>query len=152
MWRPRMLGGRTNHWGRVALRFGPYDFKPRSRDGLGFDWPITYDELEPWYDEVERLVGVTGGNEGYENCPNSPAGVLLPPPPSRVHEIFLSRAFTKLNINTAAMHAAILTKPLNACIQPNARAVAPFEQTFKARLYFCPRRRPRGSLQLVATR
>ncbi len=39
-WRARMLGGRTNHWGRISLRNGPYDFKPRSRDGLGFDWPI----------------------------------------------------------------------------------------------------------------
>ncbi|HXE51640.1 MAG TPA: FAD-binding protein, partial [Tepidisphaeraceae bacterium] len=38
-WRPRMLGGRTNHWGRISLRNGPYDFKPRTRDGLGFDWP-----------------------------------------------------------------------------------------------------------------
>ncbi len=46
-WRPRMLGGRTNHWGRVALRFGPYDFKPRSRDGLGFDWPIAYEDFGP---------------------------------------------------------------------------------------------------------
>jgi len=36
-WRARMLGGRTNHWGRIALRMGPYDFKPRSRDGLGID-------------------------------------------------------------------------------------------------------------------
>ena len=43
-WRPRMLGGRTNHWGRISLRNGPYDFKPRSRDGLGFDWPITYED------------------------------------------------------------------------------------------------------------
>jgi len=43
-WRARMLGGRTNHWGRISLRNGPYDFKPRSRDGLGFDWPITYDD------------------------------------------------------------------------------------------------------------
>ena len=39
-WRSRMLGGRTNHWGRISLRNGPYDFKPHSRDGLGFDWPI----------------------------------------------------------------------------------------------------------------
>ena len=39
-WRARMLGGRTNHWGRISLRNGPYDFKPHSRDGLGFDWPI----------------------------------------------------------------------------------------------------------------
>ena len=44
-WRARMLGGRTNHWGRISLRNGPYDFKPFTRDGLGFDWPIGYDDL-----------------------------------------------------------------------------------------------------------
>jgi choline dehydrogenase-like flavoprotein len=108
-----MLGGRTNHWGRVALRFGPYDFKPKSRDGLGFDWPLCYEDLAPWYDEVERLIGVTGIAQGLENCPDSPDGILLPPPPLRVHEIFLSRAFVNLGMNVAAMHAAILTKPLN---------------------------------------
>src|SRR5947208_3262381 len=43
-WRPRMLGGRTNHWGRISLRNGPYDFKARSRDGLGFDWPISFED------------------------------------------------------------------------------------------------------------
>ena len=41
--RGRMLGGRTNHWGRISLRWGPDDFKRRSLDGLGDDWPITYD-------------------------------------------------------------------------------------------------------------
>jgi choline dehydrogenase-like flavoprotein len=46
-WRARMMGGRTNHWGRVSLRMGEYDFKPRSRDGLGFDWPIGYDDVAP---------------------------------------------------------------------------------------------------------
>ncbi|TBA11998.1 GMC oxidoreductase [Rhizobium ruizarguesonis] len=112
-WRSRMLGGRTNHWGRVALRFGAYDFKPKSRDGLGFDWPLEYNDLAPWYDEVERLIGVTGAAEGLENSPDSPAGILLPPPPLRVHEIFLSRAFSKLGMNVAAIHAAILTKPYN---------------------------------------
>src|SRR5947209_5326428 len=49
-WRSRMLGGRTNHWGRIALRMGPYDFKPQARDGLGIDWPISYDDLAPYYD------------------------------------------------------------------------------------------------------
>lgn len=46
-WRARMLGGRTNHWGRVSLRNGPDDFNPRSRDGLGLDWPMSYEELAP---------------------------------------------------------------------------------------------------------
>src|SRR5580692_4298284 len=52
-WRPRMLGGRTNHWGRIALRMGPYDFKPRDRDGLGINWPMGYDDMAPWYDKTE---------------------------------------------------------------------------------------------------
>ena len=64
-WRPRMLGGRTNHWGRIALRMGPYDFKPKSRDGLGLDWPINYEDLAPWYDQTEALIGVYGSNEGW---------------------------------------------------------------------------------------
>ena len=59
-WRARMLGGRTNHWGRISLRNGPYDFKPHTRDGLGFDWPISYEDLAPYYDKVEMLIGVYG--------------------------------------------------------------------------------------------
>ena len=63
-WRARMLGGRTNHYGRISLRMGPYDFKPYSRDGKGFDWPITYDELAPYYDKAEELIGVFGSRGG----------------------------------------------------------------------------------------
>ena len=77
MWyRARMLGGRTNHYGRISLRMGPYDFKPYSRDGKGFDWPITYDDLAPYYDKAEELIGVFGTQEGLENTPDGqvPAG------------------------------------------------------------------------------
>lgn len=112
-WRPRMLGGRTNHWGRVALRYGAYDFKPFSRDGLGVDWPIAYEDVAPWYERVERLIGVTGAPHGYENTPDSLPGTLLPPPPLRAHELVLSAAFRKLNMPIAAIHAAVLTRPLN---------------------------------------
>ena len=112
-WRPRMLGGRTNHWGRISLRFGPLDFKPRSRDGLGQDWPITYDELAPWYDKVERLIGVTGRAQGLLNTPDSPEGCLQPPPTPRAYEQFVTRGFNGLGIPVAAMHAAVLTQPLN---------------------------------------
>ncbi|HCD28049.1 MAG TPA: GMC family oxidoreductase, partial [Gammaproteobacteria bacterium] len=74
-WRSRMLGGRTNHWGRISLRMGEYDFKPYSRDGLGFDWPMSYADLQPYYDKTEALIGVYGSNEGLENTPNSSPGV-----------------------------------------------------------------------------
>jgi choline dehydrogenase-like flavoprotein len=71
MWfRGRMLGGRTNHWGRISLRFGPWDFKARSRDGLGDDWPIGYDDIKPYYDKLDQLVGIFGTNEGMENEPD----------------------------------------------------------------------------------
>ena len=68
-------GGRTNHWGRISLRNGPYDFKPHTRDGLGFDWPISYEDVAPYYDKVERLIGVYGTSEGLENTPNSSPGL-----------------------------------------------------------------------------
>lgn len=122
-WRPRMLGGRTNHWDRVTLRFGPYDFKPCSRDGLGFDWPITYQDLAPWYDKVESLIGVTGRAECLENTPDSPHGVHLPPPPPRVYEQFLARSLASMGIPVAAMRSAILTEPHNgrpACLYATA--------------------------------
>ncbi|HTL17764.1 MAG TPA: GMC family oxidoreductase [Patescibacteria group bacterium] len=113
-WRPRMLGGRTNHWGRIALRMGPYDFKPRARDGLGIDWPFRYEELAPYYDKVESLIGVFGSNEGLENTPNSPDGVLLPPPKPRAYELLIKKACAGLKIPVIPSHLAILTRTLDA--------------------------------------
>ena len=112
-WRPRMLGGRTNHWGRIALRNGPYDFKPFTRDGLGFDWPISYEELEPYYTKVERLIGVYGTNEGLENTPNSPEGVLLPAPKGRAAELLAQKHGKTLGIPVISAHRAVLTKALD---------------------------------------
>jgi choline dehydrogenase-like flavoprotein len=85
-WRARMLGGRTNHYGRISLRMGPYDFKPYSRDGKGFDWPITYDDLAPYYDKAEELIGVFGSHEGLENTPD---GKFLPAPAPRGYEVLI---------------------------------------------------------------
>ncbi len=95
-WRARMLGGRTNHWGRISLRNGPYDFKPHTRDGLGFDWPISYEDLAPYYDKVELLVGVYGSNEGLENTPNSSPGCLLPPPAPLVSDYLVKQRAGRL--------------------------------------------------------
>lgn len=116
-WRPRMLGGRTNHWGRIALRNGPYDFKPRERDGVGFDWPFTYEEIEPYYTKVETLIGVYGSNEGLENTPNSPDGVLLPPPRGRAAELLAQKHGKKLGIPVIPIHRAVLTKALNGRVR-----------------------------------
>jgi len=112
-WRARMLGGRTNHWGRISLRNGPYDFKPHSRDGLGFDWPISYEDMAPYYDKVEMLIGVYGANDGLENTPNSPLGYLLPPPKPRVSDLLMADRSRKLGIPFIAGHRAVLTQPLD---------------------------------------
>jgi choline dehydrogenase-like flavoprotein len=112
-WRTRMLGGRTNHWGRIALRMGPYDFKPQARDGLGIDWPISYEDLAPYYDRTEALIGVFGSNEGLENTPNSPDGILQPAPKPRGYELLTKKYCDKLGIPVIPSHLAILTKPLN---------------------------------------
>ena len=123
-WRARMLGGRTNHWARNSLRNGHYDFKPRSRDGLGFDWPISYEDVAPYYDKVEMLVGVYGSNEGLENTPNSPEGVLLPAPKARAGELLAKQRAAKLGIPVIPLHRAVLSQRLDheklpAKIHPN---------------------------------
>jgi choline dehydrogenase-like flavoprotein len=112
-WRARMLGGRTNHWGRISLRNGPYDFKPHTRDGLGFDWPLTYADLAPYYDKVEMLIGVYGDNHGLENTPDSPAGCLLPPPKPRVGELLIRKHAKDLGVPVIAAHRAVLTEKLD---------------------------------------
>lgn len=113
-WRSRMLGGRTNHWGRISLRMGPYDFKPKSRDGLGADWPLTYDELAPYYDKTELLIGVYGGDDDLENTPRSSPGVLQPPPAPRTYELLAKKACDPLKIPVIPAHRAVLTQRQDA--------------------------------------
>ena len=109
-YRARMLGGRTNHYGRISLRMGPYDFKPRSRDGRGFDWPITYEQLAPYYDKAEELIGIFGSAEGLENTPD---GKFQPPPAPRAYEKLVKRVCDRLRIPCIPSRLAILTEPLN---------------------------------------
>jgi len=111
--RARMLGGRTNHWGRVALRYGPYDFKPCTRDGLGVDWPVSYADMAPYYDKVEMLVGVYGTNESLENAPDSSPGCLLPPPKPLVSDLLIQKAGKSLGIPAVAGRRAVLTQRLD---------------------------------------
>ena len=109
-WRARMLGGRTNHWGRISLRFGPDDFKAKGRDGLGDDWPISYDDMAPYYDKVDRLIGVFGSKEGLRNHPD---GDFLPPPRPRCHELLVKDASDQLGVTCIPSRLSILTKPLH---------------------------------------
>src|SRR4051812_68849 len=69
--RARCLGGKTNIWGRLALRLSDYDFKGKSHDGFGEDWPISYADIEPYYDKVDLLLGISGIKEGLPQLPES---------------------------------------------------------------------------------
>ena len=108
--RSRMLGGRTNHWGRISMRFGPDDFRRKSLSGVGDDWPIGYDDLKPWYDQVDRLIGVFGSTE---NFPNEPDGIFLPPPKPRLHELMIRKGARSIGIPVIPSRLSILTKPIN---------------------------------------
>ncbi len=111
MWfRSRIVGGRTNHYGRISLRFSDYDFAPQQRDGLGTDWPITYDEIAPYYDKTEAFIGVTGSKEGIRSAPD---GIFQECPPPRVHEVLFQKAAGKLNIPCIPSRLAVITKNTN---------------------------------------
>ncbi|MDO9373130.1 MAG: GMC family oxidoreductase [Bacteroidota bacterium] len=108
--RARMVGGRTNHWGRISLRFGPDDFKRRSIDGLGDDWPISYDDIKPYYDNIDKLIGIFGSNEGLRNHPD---GFFLPPPKPRLHELYIKKAAVGVGVPVIPSRLSILTKKIN---------------------------------------
>ena len=106
-WRARMLGGRTNHWGRISLRFGPEDFRAKTNDGLGDDWPIGYDDVKPYYDRVDDLVGIFGSVEGLHNHPD---GNFHPAPKPRCYELLVKKASDKLGVTCIPARLSVITK------------------------------------------
>src|SRR6202030_3468335 len=72
----RQMAGKTCCWARESYRYSDYEFKAASRDGYGEDWPLSYKDLEPYYDKVESFIGVSGSREGLEQMPD---GKFLPP-------------------------------------------------------------------------
>jgi choline dehydrogenase-like flavoprotein len=108
--RMRVLGGRTNCWGRGCDRFGPLDFKAKSlQDGWGEDWPISYDDVAPYYDAVEQFIGVAGSTEGVYNTPSG--AHLLPPFNARCGEWLIKKGAEKLGIKVRPKPLAVLSKP-----------------------------------------
>ncbi len=108
--RLRAVGGRTLVWGRESGRFGPLDFKPKSmQDGFGEDWPFTYEELAPYYDRTESLIGMSGGGEEIFNSPASKNA--LPPFNARCGEWLIKKGAAKLGLKAVSMPLAVLSKP-----------------------------------------
>ena len=111
MGRLRITGGRTNVWGRLCLRFSDWDFKAASHDGFGEDWPLSYKDIAPYYDLVEKYVGITGSAEGLEHLPD---GQFQPPVPLTCQEtLFRNRVKEKLGRYVMPARCANLTRPLN---------------------------------------
>jgi choline dehydrogenase-like flavoprotein len=111
MGRLRVTGGRTNVWGRVSLRFSEWDLKAASQDGFGEDWPLSYKDLEPYYDLVEKYVGITGMAEGLEHLPD---GQFQPPMPLTCQETLVrNRVKEKFGRTVTLARSANLTRPQN---------------------------------------
>jgi choline dehydrogenase-like flavoprotein len=108
----RRVGGTTWHWQGTAMRFVPNDFRLRTQYGVGRDWPISYVDLEPWYLEAEREIGVAGDADDDLGSPRSGAYPLPPIPPS-----FLDRT----------IDAAVQRHGLRVRVSPHARNSDPFQ-------------------------
>lgn len=105
--RLRAVGGRTNTWGRACFRHGPMDFKTRSMQGFGEDWPLSYEDLAPYYDRAERLVGVVGARDNYHNMPD---GLYCGPPHNlRCNEIKIKNRLAGIGVPVLAERTAVLS-------------------------------------------
>ena len=110
LFRSRVVGGRTNHYARVQLRYSDYDFKNKSMLGVGYDWPISYADMAPYYDKAERFIGVTGRPEGLRGAPD---GIFQTPGAFKPHEHLIYKSAEKLGIKATSSRQAVITSPLN---------------------------------------
>ena len=102
------VGGKTNFWGRSSARFGDIDFRAASRDGYDVDWPMTYEEIAPYYSRVERMIGVAST---VQNRPSNPDGEYLPPMNFRCIDRILESGAHKVGIPYLPDRIAQLTVP-----------------------------------------
>jgi choline dehydrogenase-like flavoprotein len=107
--RARVVGGKTAIWGRLALRLSDYDFKAASRDGYGMDWPISYADIEPYYDKVDQLLGVSGHKE---NLPWLPDGIFQRPIRLNPAEVMLRESLQKMDRTLTPYRAGVMTDQL----------------------------------------
>jgi choline dehydrogenase-like flavoprotein len=104
--RARVLGGKTNFWGRGALRYGPPQFNAASRDGYDVDWPISYEDVKPYYDKVDVLLGCSGTKEGLEQVPD---GIFQRPSKLNCVEVTFQRAIAKMGRRYIPGRAGVTT-------------------------------------------
>jgi choline dehydrogenase-like flavoprotein len=130
--RLRIVGGRTNVWGRQSYRLSEQDMKGQSFDGEGADWPLSYTDLVPYYDLVERYVGITGRAE---NVPELPDSQFLPPMAMTCAETRLRTSVKRAFGRTVTIgRAANLTTALNG--RSACHYCGPCERGCVTRSYF----------------
>ncbi|AMY10479.1 Paromamine 6'-oxidase [Luteitalea pratensis] len=133
MGRMRVVGGRTNVWGRQSYRLGDIDFKAASRDGHGVDWPLSYADLAPYYDIVDEYVGITGINEGADAV--VPDGRFHPPMGmSCIEHAVRRRLRTQFGRTMTLGRSANLTRPING--RSACHYCGPCEQGCATHSYF----------------
>jgi choline dehydrogenase-like flavoprotein len=110
--RARAVGGKTLHWGLVSLRFSPRDFQAARYDGYGENWPVTYEDIEPYYTRVEKMIGVCGAADHLENNPDSS---FLRPVPFTCPEWIFKRSVEASIPERHVIHgrSATATEPIN---------------------------------------
>jgi len=101
------VGGKTNIWGRVSLRYGDLNFKEPAVDGWEIPWPVSYSDIAPYYDNVENLIGVCGGSDDSKFLPGSRHH--LPPPNLRCGEVLLRKGAEKAGYTVVNGRRAVLT-------------------------------------------
>jgi choline dehydrogenase-like flavoprotein len=104
--RARIVGGKTLHWGRLSWRLSNLDFKCASHDGFGDDWPISYEEISPYYDRAEEFIGVSGNRDG---LPHQPDGKFMPPMNLTCGEQMLKKGAEKTGRPGIVSRVAMLT-------------------------------------------
>src|SRR5882724_11270681 len=105
--RSRCLGGRAMHWARATDRMADYEFQAASRDGYGMNWAVNYADMKPYYDRVERFIGVSAAMEG---LPQFPDGVFLPPMPLNCAESIFTAACKSIGWRSTHRRLAQLTR------------------------------------------
>ncbi len=115
--RAQAVGGNTLHWGLVSLRFSPRDFKAASYDGAGEDWPLAYEDVEPYYSRVEEMIGICGHAD---HLPNNPDSHFLPPVPFTCAEELFKSGVEHANSEWHVIHGRSATVTV-----PNFRGRAP---------------------------
>jgi len=106
--RARIVGGKTLHWGRMSYRLSDLDFKAKTHDGFGDDWPVSYSDLEPYYTKAEEFIGVSGNRDG---LPHLPDGNFMPPMKLNCGEHLLRKGAEKVGRHGISMRLAMLTGP-----------------------------------------